>query len=324
MGKNAIILGANGRFGRAAITAFGKAGWQITAFARRWENEKSTPTIKHVAGNAANKDELLRACKNQNVIINALNPLYKDWADALPGLTANVISAAKQSGATIMFPGNVYNFGNQLPSVLTEETPQIPNTKKARLRIEMEETYRAAADDGVQTIILRSGDFIEGKDTGNWFEAHIANKVSSGVLTYPGPLDVNHAWAYLPDMAHTMAMLAEKRGNFNRFEEFGFAGLNLTGRDLADAIEVVTGRPMRIKKFPWVMVYLISVFSKQIREVIEMRYLWQSAHRIDDQKLKSVLPSHPYTPVHEVLGKCLNCSETGDSEFSLQNPQEAG
>ena len=110
-----------------------------------------------------------------DVIVHALNPPYPAWSKAMPVLTANVITAASQSGTTIMIPGNIYNYGDAMPTVLTENTAHAPTTRKGRLREQMEKAF-AASD--VQTIILRAGDFIDAEQSGNWFDGHIANNVS--------------------------------------------------------------------------------------------------------------------------------------------------
>ncbi len=184
---------------------------------------------------------LSSAAAGCEVIVNALNPPYTRWRHELPRLTANVITAAKSSGATVMIPGNVYHYGAAMPARLAEDTPAAPTTRKGRLRAEMERAYEQASAEGVRTIILRAGDFIERQRTGNWFDSHTAADVGAGRVMYPGPLDRLHAWAYLPDMARAIALLADKRAGFAAFEEFGFPGYALTGRMLIDAMAGAAG-----------------------------------------------------------------------------------
>jgi len=204
-----------------------------------------------------------------------------------------------------MIPGNVYNYGTTMPARLTEATPHAATTRKGRIRIEMEADYRAAAADGVRTIVLRAGDFIEGRATGNWFESYIANKVDKGQVTYPGPRDVVHAWAYLPDMARAMAGLADKRAQFAAFEEFGFGGYAVTGNQLVAAMERAVGQPLKVGGMPWAMLRVVALFNPQVREVLEMRYLWQTPHAIDGAKLAAALPGFRATPFEEAIAVAL-------------------
>lgn len=295
MGK-VIVLGAKGRFGRAAATAFEEAGWTVTRAGRglagpgRVDVDATDPVL------------LSQACRGMDVIVNAVNPPYPEWGQTVPKLTEAVIAAARTSGATVMIPGNVYNYGQGLPPVLREDTPWIANTRKGAIRIRMERAYK---ESGVRTIVLRGGDFLATEVTDNWFEGQIAPKAHLGRLTYPGPLDQAHAWAFLPDMARAMVGLAQQRDAFAPFEEFGFDGFALTGAELVAHIEAIVGRSMRVSSLPWFAVRLMGLWSPLMREVVEMRYLWQRPHQLDGAKLRRALPDFRPTPVREAIAACL-------------------
>ena len=302
MSSSVIILGAKGRFGRAAQRAFLEAGWDVTAFGRNW-SAPALAGVTQVSGDAFDSGALIAACVGHDVIVNALNPPYTQWAKALPALTRNVIKAAQASGATVMIPGNVYTYGQNMPPVLSEDTGQHPTCRKGKLRMTMEERFAAAND--VRTIILRAGDFIEAEQTGNWFDSQITNKVAKGSIMYPGPTDLPHAWAYLPDMARAMVGLAEKRDSLAKFETFGFAGYTLTGEELIASIQQLVGRTLKRGKMPWFALALMQPFSALMREVYEMRYLWQTAHGIDGTKLQNTLPDWEPTPLDDCLKKVV-------------------
>lgn len=296
--QSVIVLGAKGRFGRAAVAAFKAAGWRVTETARQWD----TPTALQISLDLADDAALTQAVMGQDVIVNALNPPYPAWSVEVPRITDAVIAAAKTSGATVMIPGNVYNYGTVLPDVLRESTPWVADHRKAAIRIRMEQAYK---DSGVRTIVLRGGDFIEAAKTGNWFDSQIAQKAWSGKVMYPGPRDVTHAWAWLPDMARAMVALADARKDFDTFEEFGFPGYTLTGAELIQCIEVAVGKPVRVSNMPWFVVRSVGLFSPLMREVAEMRYLWNAAHGIDGTKFHAAVPDFKATPVQEAISAAL-------------------
>lgn len=296
-----IVLGAKGRFGRAATAAFADAGWQVLAFARAWDTAPERG-VRPLTGDVMDAPTLQAACAGCDVIVNAVNHPYEDWAEMLPGLTAAVIAAAQHTGATVIVPGNVYNYGADAGVHLTEDTPWRPTSRKGQLRVEMEQTYRAS---GVRTIVLRGGDFLEEAASGNWFDAHIAAKSAEGKTMYPGPLDQVHAWAYLPDMARACVALAEQRGRFAPFEEFGFPGYALTGAELVGAIETAVGRPQKVSSLPWFVLRILGLFQATLREVYEMRYLWRVPHRIEGAKLHAALPDFAPTPLDVAMKEIL-------------------
>ncbi|MFP6771241.1 MAG: NAD-dependent epimerase/dehydratase family protein [Alphaproteobacteria bacterium] len=282
MSGEVIILGGKGRFGRAAMAAFQHAGWRVRALVRGVAEDP-----RHVIGDAFDGDTVIKAAKDCDLIVNALNPPYPRWQRDLPRLTRSVIAAARATGTTVMLPGNVYNYGAGMPEKLLENTPHLPTTRKGRLRAKMEAAHAQA--DGVRTIVLRAGDFIERQATGNWFDSQISKNLAKGSVMYPGPLDRVHAWAYLPDMARAMAALAGNRDDFARFEDFGFPGYSLTGQALIDAIGAVAGRELGIKSLPWPLLRLLGLVMPQMREVAEMAYLWHTPHAIDGTKLAAAL-----------------------------------
>jgi nucleoside-diphosphate-sugar epimerase len=293
-----IVLGAAGRFGRAATIAFREAGWSVTELARSWPAAGQRKVSVDVEDTSA----LTEACIDQDVIVNAINPPYHHWARAVPRVTASVIEAAKANNATVLIPGNIYNYGTTPPESITEATPWRGDTRKGEIRIRMERAFR---DSGVRTIVLRGGDFIEAERTGNWFDTHIAAKAWSGKLAYPGPRDRTHAWAYLPDMARAAVELAQARYDFATFEEFGFPGYSLTGAELAEHVSSAVGRRVQVSGFPWFAVKVMVLWSPLMREVLEMRYLWDIPHAMDGAKLCAALPQFRATPAAQAIAEAL-------------------
>jgi nucleoside-diphosphate-sugar epimerase len=296
-----IILGAKGRFGSAAMVAFLQAGWDVRAFGRGFDSA-APDGVARIVGDAFDTGALTKACQGCDVIVNALNPPYENWACDLPRLTCSVMSAAQTSGATVLIPGNVYVYGANAPEVLTETTLWRPTSRKGHLRVVMENAYKQA---NVPTIILRSGDFIVQGQTGNWFDGYMTTKSHAGKTMYPGPLDRMHAWAYLPDLARAAVLLCEARACFDTFEEFGYEGFSLNGAGLVDEIAKATGRKQKVSGMPWPLIRLIGVFSPKMYEIREMRYLWNVPHRVDGTKFAKCLPDFEPTPVAQAMKTAL-------------------
>lgn len=304
--KTVLILGSSGRFGRAAALAFDKAGWIVRAQIRAGKNrDEEAPGITFPI-DLNNISEMENAASGCAVIVNALNPPdYTTWETDLPKITTTTLKLAVSSGATVMMPGNVYNFGENMPAKLTSTTPQIAKTKKGRIRIEMENAYREASTKGVKTVILRIGDFLENRSTGNWFDTHMTAKLKKGTFLYPGPTDQVHAWGYLPDAARAMVALAENRNNLPAFADIPFPGTNLTGEGLRAAIEHALQRPIKTKSFPWGVIRVLAIVMPGMRELLEMRYLWNVPHALASEELKQAAPGYKPTPLETIMHDIL-------------------
>jgi nucleoside-diphosphate-sugar epimerase len=303
MTASALILGARGRFGRAASLAFRDSGWEVHAVARG--DASPVPGVIAHAADASDPDALARLAAGRDLIVHAANTPYPDWPRTVPALTRAVLAAAEASGATVLIPGNVYVFGAGMPERLGPDTPHRPTTRKGRIRAEMEAAFRAAADRGVRTIVLRAGDFLDAEPTGNWFDAVLAKDLARGKLTYPGRTDAVHAWAWLPDMARAAVALAERRAALPAYADIPFPGLALTGEALRAGLARAAGRDIRIARFPWWLLRLAAPFRPMWRELLEMRYLWDVPHRLDPASLDRLLPDVPWTPGEEVLRRLV-------------------
>ncbi|MDD9920888.1 MAG: epimerase [Boseongicola sp.] len=268
MSGRVLILGASGRFGRNAAEAFWNHGWTVKIFDRE-------------------RDDLNELAKDADVIVNAWNPPYPDWAAQVPRLTAQVIEAAKVNDATVIIPGNVYVYGHDNGVVWSNETPHLATNPLGRIRIEMEAAYR---DAGVKTIILRAGDYIDSEASGNWFDKVITKKVQKGTFSAPGPMNVPHAWSWLPDVARAAVQLADRRHEIGHFEEVLFPGYTLSLAELKDLVERATGQKQKTSRVPWWAFRLASPFWPMGKHLIEMSYLWRIPHQLDGEKFAQLLP----------------------------------
>ena len=275
-----LILGAGGRLGTALADAFGAAGWRVLRQARAAPGRDLTTFI---AADARNVSAIVSAAKASavrvDVVINATNPVYTRWATEAEALNRAAIEIAQSLGAALMFPGNVYNYGAEMPEMLRSDTQQHAETRKGRIRINMERAIEDATKSGMQGIVIRAGDFF-GCNTGNWFDMAIAKDLPKGKLTYPGPLNLPHAWAYVPDLARTFVRVAEARFGLRRFEPVHFAGHTVTGHELIVSVERLMGRSLTVGTLPWPLIRAVGLVKPMWRELAEMAFLWQRPHQI--------------------------------------------
>ena len=283
MTQHVLILGANGRFGRHASRAFRTAGWTV-----------------HVHDRA--NGDLIQSAHGKDVIVNAWNPPYPAWQKTVPALTRQVIAAARASGATVIVPGNVYVYGETAPQVFSADTPHAATHPLGRVRVEMEAAYRAS---GVRTIVLRAGDFIDTRASGNWFDAVITKTLHRGTVTSPGATDCAHAWAWLPDLVRAAVVLADQRAALPSYADIPFPGYTLSMQDLTQALSAATGRSLRLRQMSWLPIQLARPVWPMARHLLEMRYLWNRPHQLDGAAFQSLVPGFQATPLLTALHPAL-------------------
>ncbi|MEM9852086.1 MAG: epimerase, partial [Pseudomonadota bacterium] len=177
-------------------------------------------------------------------------------------------------------------------------SPHRAKNPLGQLRIDMEAAYRAS---GTRTILLRAGDFLDTEPSGNWFDRIITKPLCKGRIDYPGPTNVPHAWAYLPDLARAAVALAMMRETLPTFADIPFAGYTLTGAEMAAHLGAKQGRPVRPARMAWWPLTIAAPFWPMLRGLQEMRYLWDVPHSLDDAALRAHLPGFEPTPVAHAL-----------------------
>ena len=275
-----LILGASGRFGSNCATEFVNRGHVVKAC-------------------DLSKDDLEKSVADAHFVINGWNPPYDKWKKDIPQFTNQVIDALKRSKAKVIIPGNVYNFGENSQTPWGPSSPHLAKNPMGILRIEMEQAYK---DAGVPTIILRSGDYLDTSASGNWFDTVMAKNIKRGKFIYPGDPNALHSWAFLPDVARAVADLVECSHQFSAFTDLTFRGYSVTGNDMAKCLSEVCGTEIKPAQFPWWQVQLIKPFWPLAPRLLEMRYLWDHPHELDDAALCATLPSFQYTPFRDAIG----------------------
>ena len=289
-----LILGANGRLGCAAAQAFDAAGWHVLAQVRREPSPLLPASASVIRVALSDATALAAAAAGASVLVHAVNPVYTRWdAEALPALRTG-LDVAERLGAHFMLPGNVYNFGASMPPLLLENTPSRPSTRKGEIRVQMEAlmAQRASAG-GFTASVVRAGDFF-GAGTGSWLDMAIVKSLRTGKLVYPGPLDLAHAWAYLPDLARAFVRVATQPQRA-AFASWHFEGYTLTGTELLAALETTAielglapTRGFRRGRMPWGLIGAVGLVVPAWRELEQMAYLWRVPHALDGSRLAAL------------------------------------
>ena len=299
------ILGANGRLGRVVARAFIDAGYDVRAITRSGKMPAELKGATAVAGDGLDREALIRATQGVDIIFNGLNPIYTEWVKCLP-MAENVMAACRANGALHLAPGNVYNFGSPLPALITEDAPFRPTTEKGRIRVAMEDLFRREADVGrVRTILLRAGDFFGGTGSGSWFDLVVAAKMNKGIYTAPGPVDLVHEWAYLPDLAKAFVGLAQNLDKLGSYEALNFPGHAVTDLEIKAASERALGRPLKMTSMAWWVLRAGSPFVAMWREIVSMSYLRFEPHQLASARLEGVICEIPHTPLDQAVTEAL-------------------
>lgn len=307
MERTALVLGATGGIGGEVARLLVARGWQVRALHRAPAKAATQGDgIQWLAGDAMRSEDVLAAASGAQLIVHAVNPPgYRNWGQLVLPMVDNTIAAARASGARVLLPGTVYNYGPDAFPQIDESSPQRPLTRKGAIRVEMERRLR---ESGVPLLVVRAGDFFGPKAGNNWFaQGLIKPGKPVTAISNPAAPGVGHQWAYLPDVAETMVRLLALGDALPRVASYQMEGhWDADGTQIVSAIARAAGRPaLRAGRFPWWLVTLASPLVAVFRELREMRYLWRQPVRMSNARLLAALGSEPHTPLDVAVRRTL-------------------
>jgi nucleoside-diphosphate-sugar epimerase len=306
--RTALILGATGGIGGAMTQRLLHDGWQVRALVRQGA-ARLDPRCVPVVGDAMNPAAVDAAARGAEVIVHAVNPPgYRNWQRLVLPMIDATIGAARTSGARIVLPGTVYNYGPAAGDPIDEDAPQRPATRKGAIRVALERRLQVAAERGeARVLIVRAGDYFGPGAANSWFaQGLIVPGARPKVIRQPGRRGVGHHWAYLPDVAETMVRLLDRPGS-SAFDRFHMEGQwDGDGRQMVETIARVLGDPsVPIRPLPWWLLRLAALIATTPREMMEMRYLWQRPVRLSNARLVATLGEEPHTPLERAVRTTL-------------------
>ncbi|MCJ8165770.1 NAD-dependent epimerase/dehydratase family protein [Pontibacter sp. E15-1] len=303
-----LILGGTGSIGYAFAQELLRQHEPVTLLVRnRQKAEKlfgSHPTLQLVTGDAQDAALLRKLGATATHIFHGINYPYAQWKGHMEAVTQNILEAAEQNKATVLFPGNIYNFGLATP--ITEDTPAVPTTRKGAIRERLEQMLRQAAEAGKCRVInLRMPDFWGP----NVMNEGIAPIFTGALRGKPMPWlyrnDIPHQLVYTPDAARVFYELV-KLQPAAPYALYNFAGEVVPSiKAWQTQIAKEAGTAPKHKLFPGWLFTLMGLFSPNMREITEMGYLWDNTLLLNDDKLRHTLPRLPHTPMPQAIQETL-------------------
>ena len=109
---------------------------------------------------------------------------------------------------------------------------------------------------------------------------------------------IHHEFIFVPDLAETLIALSEKEEAYGKAWNVAGPGLTST-RQFADQVFAGVRQKPRLRVAGKFMLRVLGLFNPFLREVVEMHYLWTTPVKLDDTRLRQLLPNLHKTPYAE-------------------------
>lgn len=262
----------------------------------------ATDAVEHREVDAADAQALAGAAAGAAALYNAVNPAYDRWATDWPPVAAALLTAAERTGAVLVTMGNLYGYGRP-SSPMSPETPLAATDVKGRVRARMWTDALAAHEAGrVRVTEARAADFVGPQVPAA--QSHLVRQLPAlraGRRAWVvGDPDVRRSWAYLPDVAATLATLGTDERAEGRAWHVPTTAPRTQRRALTDLAAAMGVSPVRVSGIPWPVVRAVGVAVPVMREVVAIRHQWDQEY-VSDAAATTATFGLTATPWEEVV-----------------------
>ncbi|GAB3781176.1 SDR family oxidoreductase [Spirosoma horti] len=313
---NTLVLGATGSIGYAVTASLLAHNLPVTILVRNRAKAEALfqqqATLTIVEGDVQDAALLSRIAVDKDFIFHGINYPYNKWFGNMDTATNNVIDVAQQAHSVIIFPGNVYNFGQTTEPIREDSLPN-PCTRKGKLRVEIEASLEQAANAGkCRVMTVRLPDFWGPNVLNDGIRPIFENALKGKALPWLVNADIPHQLVYTPDAAELIVRLLLREWNRRSqsvavsYEVWNYGGTTLSSmRAWFDQISAIAGQPAKIQIYSRFLLSALGLVMPVMREVKEMLYLYENTIVLDDQKVKSLFPDFQPTPMKQALTETL-------------------
>jgi nucleoside-diphosphate-sugar epimerase len=299
---NVLIGGATGALGYSTTLEAQTAGHRVRVLARNPASPLIPAGVDVVKGTAESVEDLRRAADSCEAVFYCLNVPITEWEMKMKALLTNALAACKAAGARLVFPGNVWVFGDGVPwEKVGESRPLAPSSKKGRLRARLE---RMLAESGARYTIVRLPEFygpnVSNPLMGSPFEAALAGRTINWL---GGHLDVRVEYVYMPDAAKAMVEAGTAEGVDG--ETFHVPGGETTPREFWGEVAKIAGAGSRVRAVPTWALKAFGLFKGEAREFADILHLWSDPVLLEGAKYEARFGRVPRTPYAEGIRRTL-------------------
>jgi len=210
-----------------------------------------------------------------------------------------LVAAASAHVKRFIHVSTVYPFGIPHTDFVNESHPRNPLAFKGKMRKEQKDLVLAADQrDGMRTTILRPPDFYGPDAELSYTRSIFDAAVKGGTANVIGPVDTPHEFIFVPDLAEALVALSDKPEAYGQAWNVAGPGL-ITTRQFADLVFGAVHQKPRIRVAGKFVLRVMGLFNPLMREVVEMHYLWTTPVKLDDSRLRKLLPNLKKTPYAE-------------------------
>ncbi|OPB96527.1 NAD-dependent epimerase/dehydratase family protein [Elizabethkingia occulta] len=268
------ILGAGGDIGTPLAKELRRYTDKVRLVARN--PKKVNQDDELFAANLLDEKNVIQALENTDVayLTVGLPYNYKIWEKQWPVIIQNVIKACLTHGTKLVFLDNVYAYSEKEIGNMREDSHINPPSKKGKIREQLiKKLHEAEKNNGLKLIIAKSADFY-GPDAKNGILnlLVIDNFKKGKKAQWQSDTTKIHSFTYTIDAAKGLALLGNTASAYGQNWHLPTSTERLNGKQFIELVATELNTKPRYTLLSSFMLRLAGLFSKTIKELIEMQY----------------------------------------------------
>lgn len=298
-----VVTGA-GPVGWTVAEQLAGAGHEVRVLTRSGSGPEH-PSIERRAVDVSKSGALTEALAGATAVFHCVHGTSyseKVWRRELPPTEHNVMGAAGEAGAVVVFPESLYSY-TRPAEPMTEDNPRDWDHGKGAVRRDL---LRARADSPTDTVSVVSSDFVGPRLLANGYmgERVVSKVLDGGSIRVLGSLDQPHSWTYLPDLAAAMIRAAGRPDLWNSVLHAP-TNAPLTQRQMIEAFVHTAGTASpKLGTIPGWLLSAIGVVHPATRELAVMHYQLDQPFVMESTKSQALLELVP-TPVDQMAAETV-------------------
>jgi nucleoside-diphosphate-sugar epimerase len=289
------ILGAGGDIGTLLAKELRSYTATVRLVARNPEQVNGDDEL--FKADLLNREEVLNAVKGSAVAYLTVGLMYdiRIWRAQWPVIMQNVIDACVEHQCRLVFFDNVYMYAKSAIPDMREDSPIHPPSKKGKIRAQLVQMINdAIASRGLKALIARSADFYGPGARNGILNILVINNYAKGkTANWQSDATKIHSVTYTPDAAKATAMLGNTGSAFNQVWHLPTSPERMTGKQLIAIAAKAAGRKPSCFVLSPFMLLLAGLFSRQIKELVEMQYQNNQDYFFNSEKFNKAFQFTP-------------------------------
>lgn len=295
------ILGATGPTGRALGYELAKHDVRLRVIARhlpalrRAFPEERFDTCE---GDALDEASLRAALENCDLVVDCIGLKGPHMAEH-PKTAQTLSKIIGENQARCLQVSSYWSYLPVKTLPISEKHPRGGGPDWVKWRRETEDILKEAG-----AAIVHLPDFFGPHVHTSTLQQPVLEAVAGKTMNWIGPADVERDYIYIPDAMRIVAKLLFHEKAYNDHWIIPGSG-PISGNDVADLLDGILGRPVKVRAASPLMLRLVSLFNRELRGFMQMVPEYVKPIRYDGEKIEKLLGRVQHTDYKTALSQTV-------------------